>query len=377
MQEKLLSILACPRCRSGLTVGSRRAEGETPDQIAEGALDCTGCGSRYPVVRGIPRLLPPKHAPDDAVPTEAQRTASHFSMEFTTSELVDNDADISSAADVEYYFYSRTGVDPEIYGRTAGSFYRTGTSHDDESYRPDGSFLADKLVLDAGCGPGRFTTVAAQGAAHVVGLDFGEHVERAAERCRHLPNTDIVQGSVLQPPFKPGVFDYVFSVGVLHHTADPRLGCLKLGELVSPGGAMSVWVYPPEYWGDPFRRVINRQVHRSLSRLDPRKSLDVCTRWLYPLGRLQMRLSERRWTKIVGASVFALTVPRHPVREVMISTIYDRFCPPLISTHTYGEVAGWLREAQFAEVQRLPVPTSLFARKRETAFHGPAVAPTG
>lgn len=356
----MLEILACPDCRAKVHLVAGTADGS--GEIAEGALECDGCSRRYVIRNGIPRMLPSDA--DGARPDEAARTAAHFANEFTAPELVKEDADISSERDVEYYFYSRTGVDPDVYERMPGSLYRFDIAESD-AYRPDDSFLRGKRVLDAGCGPGRFTVVAAQTAGHVVGLDFGDHVDRAAQRCREFPNTDFVQGSALQPPFAPGTFDYVFTIGVLHHTPDPRLGCVSLGELVAPGGAMSVWVYPPEYWGDPLRRYVNRRLHARLSRLPPQDALDICARWLYPLGRIQTVLASRRWTKVLGAPLFVLTVPRHPRREVMISTIYDRFCPPIISTHNYEEVAEWLRDAGFNRLRRLPVPTAWFAEKRD------------
>ena len=366
MREALLEILACPDCGGRVRLRASTADGSSG--IGQGTLECDGCSRRYPITGGIPRMLPA--GTDHVRRDDAERTAAHFANEFTSPELVKEDADISSERDVEYYFYSRTGVDPDVYERMPGSLYRFDIEESANPYRPDDSFLRDKRVLDAGCGPGRFTVVAAQTASHVVGLDFGDHVDRAAQRCRRFPNADFVQGSVLQPPFAPGSFDYAFSIGVLHHTPDPRLGCLNLGRLVAPGGAMSVWVYPPEYWGDPLRRYVNRRVHARLSRLPPQDALDICARWLYPLGRIQTRLASRRWAKVLGAPLFVLTVPRHPRREVMISTIYDRFCPPIISTHTYEEVAEWLRDAGFDSLRRLPVPTAWFAEKRATTDEG-------
>lgn len=52
--QSLLELLACPSCHAPL---------EQND--AESALDCTGCGLRYPVRDGIPVLLV-----DEATPTK-------------------------------------------------------------------------------------------------------------------------------------------------------------------------------------------------------------------------------------------------------------------------------------------------------------------
>lgn len=322
-----------------------------------GTLECVSCAAAYPLRDGIPRL-----APTDSMSVSEIRTRSHFNYEFTAMD--DDDRDIDPPELLEYYFYSRTGLDPELYERLPDDFGRTSVPTGDGAYRPDTSFLRGKRVLDAGCGPGRFTTVAAKSAREVIGLDLGDHVDRAARRCADLPNVQLVQGSVLDPPFRAGSFDYVFSVGVLHHTPDPRAGCRELAGLLAPDGAMSIWVYPPEYWNGPIRGVIGRRIHAALSVLPPERSLAVCARWLYPLGRVQTVLARARWSKVLGAPVFLVAVPRHPRREVMIATIYDYYGPPIISTHTYEEVESWLSEIGFAEMRRVPVPTAWFAKGR-------------
>jgi hypothetical protein len=109
---------------------------------------------------------------------------------------------------------------------------------------------------------------------------------------------------------------------------------------------------------------VSRKVHARLSRLPPDEALDRCRRWLYPLGRLQMKLAERRATKLLGAPLFLVNVPRHPQPEVMLSTIYDYFCPPIISTHTDAEVRAWLEDAGFARVRSVPVPSASFGEER-------------
>lgn len=358
MHERLLEVLACPLCRASVALASAK-KGETGDRVHEGTLTCMGCGASYSIVRGIPRMLQPaSNGAERGDGSLADRTVSHFVKEFTV--LAEDDADIGRVDDVRYHFYTRTGIDGALLREPP----RDPAS--DASLRTvsfDSSFLVGKRVLDGGCGPGRFTEVAADAAAHVVGLDLGDHVDRAAARCRHLTNVDFVQGSVLQPPFRRESFDYVFTLGVLHHTPDPRGGCIRLAELVVPGGAMSVWVYPPEYWGHSVQRPLGQRLHRTLSRLPHDAAFRVCDRWLYPLGRAQMWLAQRRWTKLLGAPLFVVGVPRHPSREVMVVTIYDHYCPPIISTHTYEEVRGWLEEAGFERLRSVPVPTAWFAEK--------------
>src|SRR5262245_56892881 len=54
MKESLVEFLACPACRSSLTLkGERGSERE----IMESTLACSGCDVRYPVAKGVPRFV--------------------------------------------------------------------------------------------------------------------------------------------------------------------------------------------------------------------------------------------------------------------------------------------------------------------------------
>jgi len=75
------------------------------------------------------------------------------------------------------------------------------------------------LVLDAPCGYGRFTNLILGRGARLVSSDISFHmVERVMtkrDNARHLGGVvaDFKRGL----PFKPGAFDYVFSMRLFHH----------------------------------------------------------------------------------------------------------------------------------------------------------------
>lgn len=347
MHPDLLNLLACPKCR-----GDLHYTGDANEHLL-----CIICGNRYPIIEGIPRFAGTAAGPPLS---DASSIAEQFSTEFSVVERGDRDIDPLPLR--EYLFFSRTGLDPRLYEATLQDPYPTEL--DSFSYTPAGDILRDRVVLDAGCGPARFTEVAAKhGARLVVGLELGDHVERAARRCHHLPNTAFVQGSVLQPPFKPEVFDVVFSVGVLHHTGAPREGAEALGRLVAPAGSLSIWVYPPEYWGRGPQRPIAKTLHRIIASYPPATGWRFCERWLYPLGRIQMAVHQRKVLRFLLAPLFLIKVPRHPVREVMLATIFDYYAPTRITTHAPEEVSTWLEEDGFTNVTPLPVRSAVIGTR--------------
>lgn len=59
MRRDLMDILACPVCKSPLVLDAEDAEAEENDEVETGALRCPECPQTYPIVEGIPNLLPP------------------------------------------------------------------------------------------------------------------------------------------------------------------------------------------------------------------------------------------------------------------------------------------------------------------------------
>ena len=112
-----------------------------------------------------------------------------------------------------------------------------------------------KVVLDAGCGGGRYTVAWKKlGASEAIGLDLSpRNVQNASERVSlaQLEHVRFLEGSTLNLPFEDSSFDVVFSNGVLHHTNNWRKGADEIVRVLKPGGLG--WLYLIEnpgglYW---------------------------------------------------------------------------------------------------------------------------------
>lgn len=113
-------------------------------------------------------------------------------------------------------------------------FRETGWSRED---------VAGRLVLEAGCGAGRFTVILCGLGARLLAIDYSSAVEVSRENNAEMGTVAFAQCDILAIPFAPRSFDLVFCHGVLQHTPNPEAAFHKLVEMVRPGGRISVDVY--------------------------------------------------------------------------------------------------------------------------------------
>ena len=100
--------------------------------------------------------------------------------------------------------------------------------------------LAGKVVLEAGCGAGRFTEVLLKKSAVLVSSDLSSAVEVNAE---NFPVSDkhlVIQADINNMPFADESFDVVICIGVIQHTPDTEKTIEDLYKLVKKGGTLVI-----------------------------------------------------------------------------------------------------------------------------------------
>lgn len=213
-------------------------------------------------------------------------------------------------------------------------------------------FFVGKRGLDAGCGFGRHMYHAARLGARMVGLDFSRALERASEVTKDLEQVRLIQGDILRPPFRAESFDFVYSLGVLHHTVNPEAGFQALRRLVRPGGSIFVWVYSKS------RRWTNRLLETAravTSRLPLRvtRALSWTGAAVDTVGFIWPYKVTRR---MVGPSVDRLTLPRIRVYarypfQVCYADWFDRLSAPIRFYYDGDDLRGWADRAGLVNVR--------------------------
>ena len=104
-----------------------------------------------------------------------------------------------------------------------------------------------KLVLDAGCGSGKFSAAIAKfGAAKVIGIDLSQKglqfARSQAGKVDYGDRLEFMAGSLLDLPLPDQSVDMVWSNGVVHHTADYEKCIAEFSRVLKQHGTLFLYV---------------------------------------------------------------------------------------------------------------------------------------
>src|SRR5215472_4439088 len=326
MQEHALVYhwrdLVCPACSCTLSLAGG----------SKNALICIACSETFPIVNGIPRVLPKLY---DVSSTPKGRTHSDEILQLQTA----------ASFGFEWSHFS------EMYPEWKGNFWDYMTPHKEESFR-------DKRILDAGCGNGRHAYYAAQYGAEVWAVDISDAVEVAATNTRGN-GVRVIQADLNYLPFREESFDLVYSIGVLHHLPDPERAFRYLLRFVKPGGEFRMFLY----WA-PEHQLLKRVLLKAVSAL---RMLTVrMPHWLlYPISYAAAFLV---WTCFVypyrafrRIPFLSKTADRLPLRQysrypfrTCVNDQFDRLSAPVERRYSREQVEQFLKSGGLEEINVFP-----------------------
>jgi ubiquinone/menaquinone biosynthesis C-methylase UbiE len=98
-------------------------------------------------------------------------------------------------------------------------------------------------LLDVGCGSGRFSKYMSSRAGFVEAIDPSSAIFAADKLLDNIPNVRITQASTDNIPFDDNTFDFVMSIGVLHHIPDTQKAMNDCVKKVKSGGYFFTYLY--------------------------------------------------------------------------------------------------------------------------------------
>jgi SAM-dependent methyltransferase len=315
MRKAHIVHLCCPSCRSGVRI----VDDDSDDTIAEGALECEGCGSIYPIVRSVPRFVP-----------EENYTAN-FGLEWTVHARTQYDTTSGRALSKQRFFEE------------------TRWPYD----------LSGQILIEPASGSGRFTEVAASTGATVLSLDMSAAVDANFASNGRSENVLIVQGDITQMPFPYEYADRLFCFGVLQHTPDPKRAFLSLPRHLKPGGSLVADVYVKsfgryvlgtKYWIRPLTRKLSPE---RLYRL-VRRYIDL----MWPAARVIRRIPRigpsLNWRLLVADYSRELgkegEIDDAVLKDWAYLDTFDMLSPQFDQPQTIGTARSWCDEAGLNDI---------------------------
>ncbi len=336
---RLLDFLRCPSCQSSLRSQVLESEPALAGEIKTGLLFCVNCEQCYPIVRGIPRMLPDalkehwpliqKHIPEP-VPASLQplmqslnsshqvsyhqNTRENFSFEWDNHDLGGKTWSMDLTDRVRWFFL--------------------------EPLQIPAAELRGKVMLDAGCGNGSQSVAYTSHGLEVIAVDLSSGLEHG-HAFRHVHSgadparVHFVQGDLQHPPLAANSVDIIHSAGVLHHTPDTLRTFRALLPLLRPGGTFYVWLYKYEKWVTP---LVN-SIRAITTRIPPSAFALISRVMAVPF------IGFCSATNALGIRAYSKTSSREAALALM-----DIFGAPYAYYHSFDEVAKWYNAAGFTKV---------------------------
>ncbi len=338
MKRKLTQLLVCPECKADLELHIFSTAGG--DRINDGYLRCAACDKGFMIVAGIPRMLPEKLYRNDAFRQKYKARLQQIHQEKhrkTPSRppdvLIRHQANTIESFGWEWLNYDRFGWDPETKDELWSVENERERFFANTLFEPQE--LPNKLMLDGGCGNGRYIAQCLEHGVEVVGVDLSLAVETAQRNLKDHPQAHFVQGDLFRLPFRPQTFDLVFSIGVLMHTGDPKRAFRSLSGGVKKGGSIGISVYQKQ---NPLHEFNDKWIRAFTTRFPKPFLRDV--------SRLLARAARAAWkVRMLGLINAFMRLEPYEL------CVFDWYNAPIATHHTYKEVRGWFRQAQAQQIR--------------------------
>lgn len=308
-KKNLDRILHCRKCNNNFNIIINKKD---ENVIQDGYIKCDNCNDRYRIF-------------EDIIFIEKQQ----------------NDKDVNYQSKIYSYWWNESHKDI-IYDKDATKkiFFSTLNLVNED--------IKNKIVLDAGCGNGRFSDLISDlNPDLLVIADVSDGIYQAKKKIENKNlNFIAVKGDLNKIPFKYAIFDIIYSWGVIHHTPNPRFTFDNISKLCRINGRFGIYVYKqnPEY-------KFNNMNIRLLAIL--RQYLVI-----YPLRFISQFLSEKNVQRLFVPIYFIEKFFNYGVvgchsskykfeKKHYFRIVIDRFKTKYASEHQEYEIINWYKENKF------------------------------
>ena len=214
---------------------------------------------------------------------------------------------------------------------------------------------SNTYALDIGCGNGRWSKYLAPKIGFIEAVDPSNAVFAADKLLGEIKNVRLSQASIETLPFANEAFDFVMSIGVLHHIPNTKQALIDCVKKVKPGGYFFVYLYYNLDRRGRFYKALfysSDAIRRNVSRLPAKIKHFVCD-ILAVVFYMPFILLGRLFKKL-GFKDLAVRMPLHGYQNrsffVIRNDALDRFGTRLEQRFSKEQVIAMMEEAGLTDI---------------------------
>jgi len=237
--------------------------------------------------------------------------------------------------------------------------------HDDDLVKKGGEeyfdILNEKMInsntylLDVGCGTGRWTKYLAPKVDFIEAVDPSNAIFAADKLLGKIENVRLSKASIETLPFSDETFDFVMSIGVLHHIPNTRKALNDCVKKVKKGGYFFVYLYYNLDRRGPFYQSlfkVSNLVRKGVSRLPGKIKHFVCD--LFAIIFYMPFILLGRLFNFLGFKELAKRMPLHGYQNrsffMIRNDALDRFGTRLEQRFSAKEIIQMMQDAGLEDI---------------------------
>lgn len=285
MKKNYLNYLISICCNTELSLKVDETDDIDKEKVKSGRLICKLCSKNYFIKNYIPRFV---------------------SDEYTTS------------FGFQWNFFNKVQIDHENTSNESEKRFKRETQYNFD-------WLKDKIILDAGCGAGRFLEHSSKNSKLIAAVDMSNAIEASYNNFKGAKNIFFIQADLNYLPFKNNFFDGCYSIGVIQHTPNPKKTINSISKKIKVGGVLAMSIYQRKPWTLLNGKYLIRHITKRLNKHVLLFSLIILMPVLFPISQLLFKIP------IIG-KIFSFIIPVCDYSKITGLKIKDKYKGVLLDT---------------------------------------------